>query len=84
MGRRPNGMSLERKNNDGDYCPTNVKWATAKEQGRNTRSNKLNPEIVLKIKEMRSRGMKYSQILTHFPTIKKSTAIMAGSGRTWN
>lgn len=31
--------SLERKNNDGNYCPENVKWATRLEQNNNTRAN---------------------------------------------
>ena len=32
---------IERINNDGGYCPENCKWATRKEQGRNTRKNRM-------------------------------------------
>lgn len=42
MGPRPvPGMSLERMNNDGNYEPGNVRWATATEQARNRRSSVL-------------------------------------------
>lgn len=42
MGRRPtDGHSLEREDNSGNYQPGNCVWATATEQGRNTRQNRI-------------------------------------------
>ncbi len=41
MGSPPPGMTIERKNNHGDYDPSNCKWATLIEQGRNKRTNHL-------------------------------------------
>ena len=41
MGERPEGLTLDRANNDGDYEPGNCRWVTRLEQMNNTRRNKL-------------------------------------------
>lgn len=39
MGERPEGMWLEREDNDKGYSKSNCKWATPLEQGQNKRNN---------------------------------------------
>jgi len=53
MGDRPNGMTLDRIDSDGDYSKDNCKWSTSSDQMKNTsRTRKITSDgITLCIKD---------------------------------
>jgi hypothetical protein len=74
MGEKPDGLTLDRKDNDGGYwcghcteCrslgrPKNCHWTTHAKQQVNKRGFKLTPDVVLKIRGLDEAGLTISAI----------------------
>lgn len=56
MGERPEGLTLDRINNNGNYEPDNCRWTTYSIQNKNRRDYNVGP----KLKEYCPKGHMYS------------------------
>lgn len=82
MGERPDGLTIERVDVNGDYEPKNCKWASRAEQTRNRRYCKLDADKAERIREKRSNGMTFRQLSDEFG-ISSSHAKRVCDGKSW-
>ena len=62
MGEKPDGMQIDRINNDGNYTPENCHWATPAENSRNRQNTVLSLGKAKQIRTLRKTGLTLSQI----------------------
>jgi hypothetical protein len=83
------GWSIHRKNNDSDYKPSNVEWATRSTQQRNKRTTKLSWADVVAIRarykyreNQYTEGVSFQQLADEFG-IGHTTVENIVKGRKW-
>lgn len=83
MGDRPDGMTIDRIDNDKGYSPDNCRWLPQLEQTRRQAKNKLSAELAVKLKADRDAGMTFQEIGQKYG-VSKTAAHRCCTSRTWS
>jgi hypothetical protein len=79
MGKRPDGMQIDRIDNNGNYCKENCRWTTPAKNNQNRSSTKLKLCDVLAIRASSDTG----EALAKRYGISLSQALRVKNGKRW-
>lgn len=83
MGPAPTtSHTLDRRDVNGDYEPSNCRWATQTEQQRNRTNNKLSPDKAAEIRSLRGSGWSLQRLADRFDVSKK-LVLQVVQGKAW-